>query len=54
MNASTVPSTSLERAVAQLVVRFGSSHIDEASRAAARSLIKDQLAIQIGAARLPS
>jgi 2-methylcitrate dehydratase PrpD len=53
MNASTVPSTSLERAVAQLVVRFGSSHIDEASRAAARSLIKDQLAIQIGAARLP-
>lgn len=46
-------SLTLERAVARLVVRFGSEHIDERSRAAARSLIKDQLAIQIGAARLP-
>jgi len=46
-------SLSLERAVARLVVGFGSRHIDERSRAAARSLIKDQLAIQIGAARLP-
>src|SRR3954463_13754481 len=46
-------SPPLERAVAQLVVDFGSAHVDAASRAAARSLIKDQLAIQIGAARLP-
>ncbi|HSV82134.1 MAG TPA: MmgE/PrpD family protein [Ramlibacter sp.] len=44
---------SLERAVAQLVVGFGSAQLDPASRAAAKSLIKDQLAIQIGAARLP-
>lgn len=44
---------SLERAVARLVVGFASRHIDEVSRAAAKSLIKDQLAIQIGAARLP-
>jgi 2-methylcitrate dehydratase PrpD len=44
---------SLERAVARLVVDFSARHIDPASRAAAQALIKDQLAIQIGAARLP-
>jgi len=47
------PAPTLERAVAQLVVRFGSPQIDNASRAAAKALIKDQLAIQVGAARLP-
>ncbi len=50
--AQTKPD-SLERAVARLVVGFTSQHIDAASHAAARALIKDQLAIQIGAARLP-
>jgi 2-methylcitrate dehydratase PrpD len=46
-------SPTLERAVAQFVVRFGSGQIDPVSRAAAKSLIQDQLAVQIGAARLP-
>lgn len=57
MAASTAPvasdSPTLERAVARLVVDFSARQIDPASRAAAQALIKDQLAIQIGAARLP-
>jgi 2-methylcitrate dehydratase PrpD len=47
----TLPT--LERALTRLVLDLGAGQIDAASRAAARSLIKDQLAIQIGAARLP-
>ena len=46
-------SVSLELAVTRLVRGLTTEHLDAASRAAARSLIKDQLAIQIGAARLP-
>lgn len=49
----TDESSSLEAAVAQFVVGFGSSDIDAAARASAKSLIKDQLAIQVGASRLP-
>jgi 2-methylcitrate dehydratase PrpD len=47
------PSPTLEQAVARLVRSLEAHHIDGASRTAAKSLIKDQLAIQIGAARLP-
>jgi 2-methylcitrate dehydratase PrpD len=46
-------STTLEQAVAGLVLGLEARDIDAASRAAAKSLIKDQLAIQLGAARLP-
>lgn len=46
-------SSSLEVAVAQFVVDFSSSDIDAVARASALSLIKDQLAIQVGASRLP-
>ena len=46
-------SVSLELAVTRLVRGLSTEHLDSASRAAATSLIKDQLAIQIGAARLP-
>lgn len=49
----TDESPSLEAAVAQFVVGFGSADIDAAARASAKSLIKDQLAIQVGASRLP-
>lgn len=45
--------STLERAVAQLVVGFGPEHISPTALAAAKSLIQDQLAIQVGAARLP-
>lgn len=47
-NAST-----LERAVAEFVVGFGSEDIDDEARLVAKALIKDQLAIQIGASQLP-
>jgi len=46
-------SVSLEVAVTRLVRGLSAEHLDAASRAAAKSLIKDQLAIQVGAARLP-
>lgn len=46
-------STSLEAAVARFVVDFSSADIDAVARASAKSLIKDQLAIQVGAAQLP-
>ncbi|EER60282.1 MmgE/PrpD family protein [Acidovorax delafieldii 2AN] len=49
----TDESSGLEVAVAQFVVGFGSSDIDAVARASALSLIKDQLAIQVGASRLP-
>lgn len=44
---------SLETAVARFVAGFGPDDIDAPARAGAISLIKDQLAIQLGAARLP-
>ena len=46
-------SQSLERAVARFVVNFSRDDIDEATLAAAKGLIKDQFAIQIGASVLP-
>ena len=48
-----VESPTLERAVAQLVVNFKSSDIDQGAREDVRKLVKDQLAIQIGASQLP-
>ena len=49
----TGTDTGLERALARFVVGYRSDRIDPATRAAVKALIKDQLAIQIGAARLP-
>lgn len=49
----TDDSHSLEAAVAQFVVSFGRGDIDAAALASAKSLIKDQFAIQVGASRLP-
>jgi 2-methylcitrate dehydratase PrpD len=49
----TDESLTLERSVAQFVVGFGSSHIDAPAREDVKKLIKDQLAIQIGASQLP-
>lgn len=46
-------SLTLERAVAQFVVGFGSADIDSAAREDIKRLVKDQLAIQIGASQLP-
>ena len=46
-------SQSLERAVARFIVGYTSADIDAATRAAAKGLIKDQFAIQIGASVLP-
>lgn len=43
----------LERAVAQFVVDFDSRHINNDAREDVKRLIKDQLAIQIGASQLP-
>jgi 2-methylcitrate dehydratase PrpD len=43
----------LERAVARFVVNFGSNDIDTEAREDVRKLIKDQLAIQVGASQLP-
>jgi len=45
--------SSLEKAVAQFVVDFDITHIDARAREKAISLIKDQLAIQVGASQLP-
>ena len=41
-----------ERAVAKLIVGFGSDNIDDVARDAAKRLIKDQFAIQVGASQL--
>ena len=46
-------STSLEAAVARFVVGFSSADFDSKARDSAKSLINDQLAIQLGASRLP-
>lgn len=46
-------SSTLERAVADFVVSFCCADIDGDARVTARALIKDQLAIQIGASQLP-
>ncbi|QKS00614.1 MmgE/PrpD family protein [Sphingomonas sp. CL5.1] len=43
----------IERAAAEFVVGFNSGHLDERTRAGVRALLVDQLAIQIGASRLP-
>ncbi|MBU3739804.1 MAG: MmgE/PrpD family protein [Rhodoferax sp.] len=45
--------TSLEQQLAQFVAGFGVDHIDTQARDCAKGLIKDQLAIQIGACGLP-
>lgn len=49
----TNETSSLEDAVAQFIVGFGAADIDAAGRASAKSLVKDQLAIQLGAFQLP-
>lgn len=49
---SEAPLT-LERAAAQFLVGFGSKHIDAAAREDVKKLLKDQLAIQLGASHLP-
>ena len=46
-------SLTLERAVAQFVVNFGSRDLDSAGRNSVKMLMKDQLAIQVGASQLP-
>lgn len=46
-------SPTLERAVAQFLVDFQWSDVDAASRDAVKTLLKDQLALQIGASPLP-
>lgn len=46
-------SSTLERAVAEFVVGFGTKDISAPAMATAKTLIKDQLAIQIGASQLP-
>src|SRR5918993_1261407 len=43
----------LERAVANFVVDFDSRNLDDAARRSVKALIKDQLAIQVGASSLP-
>jgi 2-methylcitrate dehydratase PrpD len=48
-----IAKTTLEDAAARFVVDFSRADIDEAGLRAATTLIKDQLAIQIGASQLP-
>ncbi|MFT3721117.1 MmgE/PrpD family protein [Pseudorhodoferax sp.] len=43
----------LERAVVQFLLDFDRNAIDPASMAAAQALLKDQLAVQVGASQLP-
>jgi 2-methylcitrate dehydratase PrpD len=43
----------LERAVAEFVVGFGSEHLDADARNDVKALMEDQIAIQIGASQLP-
>lgn len=50
LNKETI---TLEESVAQFIVDFDVSDIDSTALASAKALIKDQLAIQIGAAQLP-
>ncbi|MFC9835360.1 MmgE/PrpD family protein [Rhodococcus sp. NPDC127530] len=49
----TDTAPTLERAVAQFVTRYSWNDIDPATLDAAKALIKDQFAIQIGASQLP-
>lgn len=44
---------SLEQAVARFIFQFDTPQIDAASRTSAMNLIKDQIAIQVGASQLP-
>lgn len=46
-------TNTLEESVAQFIVNFAASDIDATALASAKALMKDQLAIQIGAAQLP-
>jgi 2-methylcitrate dehydratase PrpD len=46
-------SSTLERAVAEFVVGFSARDIDSEALGTAKALIKDQLAIQLGASQLP-
>ena len=43
----------VERAVAQFVVDFDSRDLDSSARMSVKTLVKDQLAIQVGASQLP-
>ncbi|MEY4139740.1 MAG: hypothetical protein RLZZ371_1922 [Pseudomonadota bacterium] len=49
----TDESSTLERAIAEFAVGFSAKDIDQQAWATAKALIKDQLAIQIGASQLP-
>jgi 2-methylcitrate dehydratase PrpD len=49
----TAAPGALERSVADYVRGFGRSHIDAEGLRAARMLLKDQLAVQVGASQLP-
>ncbi len=49
----TDETQTLEAAIARFVVNFNYADIDAATMAAAKALIKDQFAIQIGASQLP-
>jgi len=49
----TGEALTLERAVAQFVVNFGSVDLDASAREHIKRLIKDQFAIQLGASQLP-
>lgn len=53
LTAADDEALTLERAIAQFIVGFSSADIDSAARATAKALVKDQLAIQIGASQLP-
>ena len=46
-------SSSLEYAIAEFVVNFSAKDINDEAMAIAKALIKDQLAIQVGASQLP-
>lgn len=46
-------SPPLESAAVNFLLKFESGHIDDAARAAAERLIRDQLAVQIGCSQLP-
>src|SRR4051812_35845486 len=49
----TTNDGALEAAVAKFLVGFGWDDIDAASLPAVKALLKDQLALQVGAAQLP-
>lgn len=46
-------SRTIEHAVAEFVVGFGSEHIDADAREDVKNLMKDQIPIQVGASQLP-